>query len=213
MGRGMQIAVCGAVVVGSVGGGLAAWVSSPGSPVASPPAPPGAALVVAPPPDPKILLAMQMKTVLSHVAEWSRNHVDAPCPDSAALGIVALDPWGHPIEITCTDQPADQKVGAISAGPDGIVGNGDDMASWTLGGDVTELVRGARWASTPSVTTAPSATKTPAGKRGKERSAARDYAPATTPTTPSTTVPISSRTAKPGATPLDAGADDIPARR
>jgi len=224
MGRGMQIAVCGAIAVGSVGGGLAAWVSPPGSPAPPQPAArPSSA--EAPPPDPKRLLAMQMKAVLSRFTEWSRNHAGAPCPASAALGVVALDPWGNPIELTCTDQPDDQRAGAISAGPDGIVGNRDDVASWALGRDVTEGVRGARWTSTPAATAAPAATKTQAGKRGKERSSARDRAPTTPPTlspAPSTTASpprtsaapaVPTAPAQPGTLPLDAGADDIPARR
>jgi hypothetical protein len=226
MGRGMQIAVCGAVVAGSVGGGLAALHSSSrpvtppstGSTVAPttppPPTPPGSPGT--PPPAAQVLLAMQMKTVLVRFVEWSRNHVGAPCPDGAALGIIAIDPWGHPITLTCTDQPADQRVGARSAGPDGVVGNGDDVASWSLGKEVTDQVRGARWTQAPAISAAPSSTKPPIGQRGKQRSHAHGRGPAAPtplPTAPLATPSAPARPTKPGAQPLDAGADDIPGQR
>src|SRR5262249_32867596 len=138
MGRGMRIAVSGAGVVGSLGGGLAALHSSAETPAESPtkspstppatgppvrqpaqpttPAPPTPAVAALPDKrDPKILLAMQMTTVLNRFVEWSRDHAGAPCPDRAALGADVLDPWGHPIELTCTDQPAEQVVGVVSA--------------------------------------------------------------------------------------------------
>lgn len=200
MGRGMRIAVFGAVVVGSVAGGLGAWLSPSGSPAKRSPAPPGSASragqpahPVAPPPDPHILLARQMRAVLTRFAEWSRGHAGAPCPDAEALGMIGLDPWGHAIELTCTDQPADQSAGAISAGPDGIAGSADDVASWTLGREVTDLVRGARWTSLAPAIVAPSATKAQAAKRRKKR--ATLHAP------------------RPSALPIDTGADDIPDRR
>jgi hypothetical protein len=34
-------------------------------------------------------------------------------------------------------------------GPDGVVGTDDDLTSWTMGRDVTELARGRRWIATP----------------------------------------------------------------
>jgi hypothetical protein len=233
MGRGMLLAVSAAVVVGSVGGGLAALYSSPEAPSTPPPlappvvehpAPPKPLVAptsaVAPRPDPKARLAMQMKIVLSRFVTWSRDHAGAPCPDGAALGGVVLDPWDHPIELTCTDQPGDQIMGAISAGPDGIAGNADDVMSWTLGPEVTDLVRGPRWKSTPAVTAAPAPTATPAPtapsattqapapKRKSERSGAHG------PTIPSPSAgPPSAKPPKPSALPGDAGMDDIPARR
>ena len=157
---------------------------------------------VTPPTDPRVLLGMQMKAVLTRFADWSRDHASAPCPDSATLGLVAIDPWGHPIELTCTDQPADQVIGATSAGPDGIAGNDDDVTSWALGREVTHLVRGARWTSTQA----------PAVRRSNERSSARDHEPAMTPATPAIS-PASPTRTKPRALPSDAGTDDIPARR
>ncbi|HEY0483745.1 MAG TPA: protein kinase [Kofleriaceae bacterium] len=111
----------------------------PARPTSPPPEPPPP-----PPPDPNAELAKQMKALLGGFVAWSRGHAGAPCPNAATLGPV-LDPWGHPLEITCTDQPANQVAGAVSAGPDGAPGTPDDIGSWQLGRDVTELVRGARW--------------------------------------------------------------------
>jgi len=117
----------------------------PPSPVpagsASPAAPPP------PPPDPNVELAQRMKTALTSFVAWSHDHPGAPCPKASALGAAVQDPWGHPLEITCTDQPANQIVGALSAGPDGAIGTQDDVGSWQLGREVTDLVRGARWAN------------------------------------------------------------------
>jgi hypothetical protein len=237
MGRGMRFAVFGAAVVGSVGGGLAAMVSPsgsstagsttprPASPAVAQPGPAsgGSAIVpatapgtaVSPPPDPRVVIATQMKTLLTRFAAWSRDHAGAPCPESAALG-VALDPWGHPIALTCTDQPADQKVGAISAGADGVAGNDDDVASWTLGRGVTDLVRGGRWKSTR-----PPATQPPIARHIKQSTSAQTPPPATTTTRPAAPTPApatstrapATPTTKPTAAPLDAGADDIPSHR
>jgi hypothetical protein len=92
-------------------------------------------------------VAKQIKVVLTRFVAWASEHAGAACPDASALGPAVNDPWGHPIAVTCTDQPANQTVGAISAGPDGALGTADDIASWQLGRDVTALVRGQRWAS------------------------------------------------------------------
>jgi hypothetical protein len=102
------------------------------------PAPPPA------PPDPSTQVAPIVRDALARFVAWSRDHPGAPCPDAAALG-ARDDPWGHPLAITCADQPGDQIAGAISAGPDGQPGTADDVASWRLGRDVTDLARGARW--------------------------------------------------------------------
>ena len=124
------------------------------APPTSPPRPPGpvpagSASPSAPPPphDPNVELAQRMKTVLTSFIAWSHDHPGAPCPKAPALGAAVQDPWGHPLEITCTDQPANQIVGALSAGPDGAIGTQDDVGSWQLGREVTDLVRGARWAN------------------------------------------------------------------
>jgi hypothetical protein len=118
-----------------------------GPPAATPPAPtPPAPL----PPlrDPKVEAARVLKEALTRFAAWSRDHSGAPCPDAAVLD-VPDDPWGHRPVITCTEQPPDQIIGAISAGPDGERGTTDDIASWKLERDVTEIVRGARWLVAP----------------------------------------------------------------
>jgi serine/threonine-protein kinase len=114
-------------------------------PTAPPPAGSASPSPPPPPPDPNVELARQMKTVLGSFTAWSHDHPGAPCPKASALGAAVQDPWGKPIEITCTDQPANQIVGAISAGPDGSIGTQDDIGSWQLGRDVTNLVQGARW--------------------------------------------------------------------
>jgi len=95
-----------------------------------------------------------MKAVLASFVAWSHGHTGAPCPSASALGRPVRDPWGHPLEITCADQPANQMVGAISAGPDGALGTQDDVASWQLGRDVTDVVHGARWLAAPRATAA-----------------------------------------------------------
>jgi hypothetical protein len=85
-----------------------------------------------------------MTDAIARFVAWSKQHAGAPCPDASVLGD-AKDPWGRPYQITCTDQPGDQIVGLVSAGPDGVVGTGDDVASWRLERSVTDPVRGARW--------------------------------------------------------------------
>jgi len=99
------------------------------------------------PPDPASGLAAQMTRVLTSMIAWSQSNAGAPCPTVAALGPPVLDPWGRPLEITCADQPANQIAGVISAGPDGALGTQDDIGSWQLGREVTDLVHGARWAA------------------------------------------------------------------
>ena len=91
-----------------------------------------------------------MRAVLTSFVAWSHGHAGAPCPTASLLGAPVQDPWGHPIELTCTDQPAKQIAGAISAGPDGQPGTADDIGSWQLGRDVTDIVRGERWAAAPA---------------------------------------------------------------
>jgi len=226
MGRGMQIAVLVAAVTGSVGGGLAALLASSDpparrarKPVTAASAPVLPALptpaVVPPPvaataPDPRVALVASMKTVLTRVAAWAPTHAGEPCPDVTALGVVALDPWGRSLALTCSDQPADQIVGAISAGPDGIVGSDDDVPSWTLGSEITGLVRGARWK--PPVA---AATRSRSAKHRKDAAPTTGGAHATEPArlAPLAPAPEPALTpAKPTPTP-DAVGDDIPARR
>ena len=114
--------------------------------------PPPVAPPTATPPDPKGQVSAPMREVLGKFVAWSRDHGGAACPDIATLGGAPTDPWGKAFRITCTDQPGDQIVGAISAGPDGAAATPDDIASWQLAQEVTAPVRGARWvAKAPDV--------------------------------------------------------------
>jgi len=125
------------------------------APAAPPPEPPPARVAeVTTKPDPAVAVASNIKTVFGHFVVWAKDHAGAACPTGEAIGAVS-DPWGHPIAITCTDQPANQIIGAISAGPDGTLGTADDLASWTYGRDVTDLVRGARWVAAAAPTPPP----------------------------------------------------------
>lgn len=218
MGRGMTIAVLTASVVGSVAGGLAAlhapWGSSTAGATSVAPVSAAAAGVQAPAPgppvssapDPRAAITAQMKLLLNRFTAWAHDHAGAACPEHTAVG-TTLDPWGHPIALTCTDQPADQRVGAISAGPDGVAGNDDDVASWNLGQDVTDLVRGPRWKAAQPTTQAPPP------RRPKEATTAPGHPAATSTTRPPAPTGHPAASTKPSAAPLDAGADDIPARR
>jgi serine/threonine-protein kinase len=126
-----------------------ALMPHPAAPPAPPPAAPPPPPAAPPPPDPNAQLAGRMTAVLNGFAAWARDHAGAPCPKPSALAAAVQDPWGNPIQITCTDQPANQIIGAISAGPDGKLGTPDDIGSWQLGRDVTDVVRGARWVAAP----------------------------------------------------------------
>jgi tRNA A-37 threonylcarbamoyl transferase component Bud32 len=141
-----------AIAIGVTGGGepRAPALTPPPAPVADhqpPPAPPPAPVAAPSPapasPDPRAQVAPILRYALARLVAWSHDHPGAPCPDAAVLG-AADDPWGHPLTVTCTEQPGDQIAGAISAGPDGQPGTADDIASWQLGQDVTDFVRGAR---------------------------------------------------------------------
>ncbi len=157
--------------------------------------------VSAPPPktaDPNAAIAARTKDVLTRFVAWSRDHQGAPCPDVAALGDAPRDPWGHAFWLTCTDQPGDQIIGAISAGPDGAPGTADDIASWQLGRDVTDVARGARWvaAAAPQPQPPPPPPSTPAKPaRGSKVEAKREPAPPVT--KPAATRPTDEATPKP----------------
>jgi len=105
--------------------------------------------------EPNAEVSARMKDVLIRFVAWSRNRQNAPCPDIGALNGAAQDPWDHAFHLTCTAQPSDQIIGAISAGPDGSPGTTDDIASWQLGHDVTDLVRGVRWGAAARTSTKP----------------------------------------------------------
>lgn len=95
---------------------------------------------------------------------WAEKHAKEPCPALAAFAPQALDPWGHPYRVTCSDQSADQMIGLISDGPDGAAKTADDIASWQLGDDVTQSVRGARWSPKVVAKTHPAVNAKPKSK-------------------------------------------------
>jgi hypothetical protein len=160
------VAVLGAVVACSA---IAIAVTrdgpTPASPETGPASPPVADVPAKPPslaappeqPNPDAGVATRAKDVLARFVAWSRAHRGEPCPEVAALGALSSDPWGHAFRLTCTDQPGDQIIGAISDGADGVPGTADDIASWQLGRDVTDIVRGARWAAAAALPSTPSA--------------------------------------------------------
>jgi hypothetical protein len=125
----------------------------------------------------------RVRSVLDTFVTWSDGHKGAACPDAATIGTTADDPWKHPFRITCTDQPADQIVGVVSSGPDGVPGTADDVASWQLGPDLTKLVQGPRWVTNEPITkTAPTAAST-TGKRPHSKHGASSGTKTTKPST------------------------------
>jgi serine/threonine-protein kinase len=163
--RGRMIAISAAAVVVSGVIGTVAATRGDGKPEAKPSAPVAASLPAAAPPpapapapapapppvpppapDPNAQLASNMKQLLTQFVAWSHDHAQAPCPSAGELGAPVLDPWGRALIITCSDQPANEIAGALSLGPDGVAGTADDIGSWQLGREVTDLVHGARWA-------------------------------------------------------------------
>lgn len=151
-------------------------------------------------------LVAQIKDALRRFVAWSHAHPGARCPDAAALG-AALDPWGQPLRIVCSDQPADQIAGVLSYGPDGEPGTRDDVVSWALGADVTDLARGPRWSASHGMAAAGTGGRHGGGRPG----------PRTSPSVP----PLaggSSPAAPPRPPPAGAGSNDtdgdgIPDRR
>lgn len=159
--------------------------SSPSS--SSPPAPRAAAAAIpgsaSAPPGPALsdlhtAVVVQIKAVVMRFVIWSHDHPGARCPDAATLGTPAADPWGRSLRILCADQPADQVAGVLSLGPDGLPGTPDDIASWTLGPEVTHVLRGAPWGSSGSVSASAGPARPPAtvphaaGPRGASATAA-----------------------------------------
>jgi len=112
-----------------------------------------AATAVEPRPDPATVKKLddvhaQLASFVAAFVRWSSTHASSPCPSAVELAKLSrtpvIDPWRQQISITCTEQPPDQLMGAVSLGPDGVR-SADDVASWTLGAEVTGLVRGPRW--------------------------------------------------------------------
>ncbi len=160
-----------AVGVGAIGvGAVAIWLATRSDhPATDDRATPTAALVPkpppapppkpSPPPDPRTAATPGISAVLEAFSHWAPDHAGAPCPTVDTLGVAADDPWGHALRVTCTDQPGDQIVGVLSSGPDGTFETDDDIASWQLARDVTDVVRGARWVVSPKPVAKPPANK------------------------------------------------------
>jgi tRNA A-37 threonylcarbamoyl transferase component Bud32 len=129
-------------VVASRGGDDAAPSTAAAAP--APVAAPAPAPAPATAPDAKAATAATMRRALADFSTWAKLHPSSACPTSADLGS-AKDGWGHALTVTCTDQPADQIIGLVSAGADGTAGNSDDVTSWSFGDDVVAAVKGPRW--------------------------------------------------------------------
>jgi hypothetical protein len=184
--------------------------SGPGAPAAGAPAAaapavaaPAAAAAPAPPaPEARAALVAQIRDTLRRFAVWSHAHPGARCPDAAALG-AGPDPWGQPLRIVCSDQPPDQIAGVLSYGPDGEPGTGDDVVSWALGADVTDLARGPRWSARRGMGSAAG----PGGRHGVARAGA-PQAPSAPQAPPPPRSPAGA-----GAGSNDTDGDGIPDRR
>jgi hypothetical protein len=107
----------------------------------------------------------------------------------------------------------------VSLGPDGIRDTADDLASWSLGRDVTELVRGKRWRAPAAVEPAPVVVKpaptvaTPAAASIRPAAPAPPIASARTtpPSLPSPKKPAPPAASKPKTTQIiDVDGDGIP---
>jgi serine/threonine-protein kinase len=182
--RGKLIAI-GAGIVGV--STLVTWLAlrNPGSKdaatlAAAPPAPPVKTRVVEPPSPAKhedatadvrpARARAQLADALASFAAWATAHPTATCPTARDLGVGVFDPWGHALVTTCTDQPADQRVGVISLGPDGIAGTKDDVSSWSLDADITAVVHGPRWTpKKPVAATPPPPVKRPPAQPKSDR--------------------------------------------
>jgi hypothetical protein len=193
----------------SAGPGAPASAGAPaaGSP---PPAAAGAASPAAVPPSPEARAALvaQIKDTLRRFIAWSHAHPGARCPDAAGLG-AGLDPWGQPLQIVCSDQPADQVAGVLSYGPDGEPGTRDDVLSWALGADVMDLARGPRWSASRGMAASGG------GRHGGPRPGPRTNASSSPPagTAPRATAPLLPRPPAAGAGSNDTDGDGIPDRR
>ena len=125
---------------------------APPTPAPAPPPP-----VVAPPAPAPDAADMRPAEAEARVADelaafvtWSKKHQGAHCPAIEAITPHAKpDPWGSPLVVTCTDQPADQIAGVISAGPDRKLGTEDDIASWSLAPERVAIAKGPHWGAKP----------------------------------------------------------------
>ena len=103
----------------------------------------GSVVTSEPPPAPRAVTIGRISDALDGFATWSAAHAGAACPGVSELGPLT-DGWDHPMRVTCTEQPNDQRIGVISAGPDGAPGTVDDITSWALP-ETSLLVRGSHW--------------------------------------------------------------------
>ena len=186
-----------AAVATSPASGGAAVATNPGGGAAATATPAAGATAVTAASVGRTAAIEQIHDALRRFVSWSHGHTGARCPDAAALG-AQPDPWGHALRITCTDQPADQIAGVVSAGPDGVAGTRDDIESWALGDAVTDPVRGPRWRS---------------NRTGTRRSAGGATAAAPPPPPPASTTQPRKPPASPGAGSSDNDGDGIPDRR
>jgi len=99
-------------------------------------------------------MVSRMTAIADGFSKWNAEHKTGPCPTTKDLepfvgGAAKLqDSWGHPVQITCTDQPGQQIIGIISAGPDGTIGNRDDVVSWSIAA-ASDMLGGPRWVAKP----------------------------------------------------------------
>ncbi|HTL34448.1 MAG TPA: protein kinase [Kofleriaceae bacterium] len=162
-------------------------------------------VAAAAPIDPNADVKRRIADVIAKFATWSHDHAGAACPDVATIGVTGDDGWGHPLRITCTDQPADQIIGVVSLGPDGQPGTDDDVASWQLGKEVTSTVRGARWVTVAQTVPDTAKTNTAKTETAKAETAKTDTAKTTKATTKTSTTNKTHKTTKAGDTKVDKG--------
>ena len=180
--KGLLVGLTGIVVAGGIAAAVVLAGGSTKHEQATPPPPQPAVVVQAPspkqpdiPPAPNVpnhpnwdgpihSTEDALGRVVGAFPAWARAHASLPCPSTEqVVGHAVADAWGHPIAVTCTDQPADYIVGARSAGLDGQPNTDDNLVSWRA--DPT-AAKGARW--TPKrVAASRSPAKKPAAKRTK----------------------------------------------
>jgi hypothetical protein len=86
-----------------------------------------------------------MAAVLRDFTSWATSHVGRGCPTIADISKTTTDGWGHPLKLTCKDQPDTQQIGLVSAGRDGKLDNGDDIKSWSADASLMAIAPGPRW--------------------------------------------------------------------
>ncbi len=120
--------------------------------------------------DPVAKTKTELGSAVAAFVTWSASHAGAACPAlEDVAGHAVNDAWGHPLVLTCTDQPGHQIIGVISLGADGVRGTADDVTSWSLDKAVTDTIRGARWTATAVATTPTPKPKTTKPKTTKPK--------------------------------------------